>query len=108
MFGILKYFVIMALIVQNLKLATVYSFGELKQMFLERLKDAKTRTRPYNLLHMGICLLTHGPAVGVRLILSGSLEILLNLWKLAEIAAGKFNSLGKAQETVPEESRQEA
>ena len=84
MFGILKYLFIMAVVAHNLKMATACNHDELKQMFIEKMQDAKKRERPYDLLHMGICFFALAPAVLVRTILDSTLMAFLNMldiWK---------------------------
>lgn len=98
MLGILKYLIIMALVAHNLKMATACNHDDLKQMFVEKMQDAKKRDRPYDLLHMGICLLTLGPAVLVRTILDSTLEAFLNLLDIGKKRFKEAADLGKPSE----------
>ena len=99
MLGILKYLIIMAVVAHNLKMATACNHDELKQMFVGKMQNAKKRERPYDLLHMGICLLTLGPAVLVRTILDFSLELLLNLLDIGKKRFKEADDLGKPTKT---------
>ena len=98
MLGILKYLIIMAVVAHNLKMATACNHHELKQMFVGKMQDAKKRKRPYDLLHMGICLFTLGPAVFVRIILDSTLEVLLNLMDIGKKRFKEASYLGKPTE----------
>ena len=62
---------------------------------------AKNRERPYDLLHIVFCFATLAPAVLIRIVLSGAVEIVLNLLDMSAEAAKKFDELGKRDMQVP-------